>query len=71
MGDFENIFKYRNLYQERETHIDKEKDFRWSRDLDIDTLNERNCWATLSELNKVAPFHSDRYDNILKRAKDW
>ena len=42
----------------------------WSRALDIDNLNERNCWATLSELNKVIPFHSDRYEDILKRAKD-
>ena len=33
-------------------------------------MNERNCWATLSELSKVVPFHSDRYDDILRPAKD-
>ena len=48
----------------------KRKVLDWSRDLDIDTLNERNCWVTLSELNKVIPFHSDRYNDILKRARD-
>ena len=50
--------------------LTKRKILDWSRDLDIDTLNERNCWATLSELSKVVPFHSDRYDDILRRAKD-
>ena len=48
----------------------KRKILDWPRYLDIDTLNERNCWATLSELSKVVSFHSNRYDDILRRAKD-
>ena len=50
--------------------LTKRKILDWSRDLDIDTLNERNRWAILSELSKVIPFHSDCYDDILKRAID-
>ena len=38
--------------------LTKRKILDWSQYLDIDTLNERNCWATLSELSKVVPFHS-------------
>ena len=50
--------------------LTKKKILHWPRYLDTDTLNERNCWATLSELSKVVPFHSNRYDDILRRAKD-
>ena len=50
--------------------LTKRKILDWSRYLDIDTLDERNCWATLSELSKVVPLRSDRYDDILGRAKD-
>ena len=54
----------------RKRTLTKRKILDWPRYLDIDTLNERNCWAILSELSKVVPFHSNRYDDILRRAKD-
>ena len=70
VGDLENIFKCRSLFKRGKRTLTKRKVLDWSRYLDIDTLNERNCWATLSELSKVVPFHSDRYDDILRQAKD-
>ena len=44
------------------------KDMRanWTTELDIETLETRRSWATLSEVQSVIPFHSERYDSVLE-----
>ena len=42
-------------------HLTKKMKITWKNVLTIDYLNEMNCWASLQDLQKVIPFHSDRY----------
>ena len=44
------------------------KDIRanWTTELDIETLKSRRSWATLSEVQSVIPFHSERYESLLE-----
>lgn len=41
----------------------------WTTDLDIETLESRRSWASLSELQTVIPFHIGRYKEILEECK--
>lgn len=41
----------------------------WTTDLDIETLESRRSWASLSELQTVVPFHIDRYKDILEECR--
>ena len=47
------------------------KDMRsnWTTDLDIETLESRRSWATLSEVQSVIPFHNEHYKSILETCK--
>ena len=36
----------------------------WTTDLDVETLESRRSWASLSELQTVVPFHLTRYEVI-------
>ena len=40
--------------------------FKWTQDLDIDTLEARGRWATMEELLEVVKFHLPRYENTVK-----
>ena len=44
------------------------KDMRanWTTKLDIETLESRRSWATLSEVQSVIPFHHERYESVLE-----
>ena len=44
------------------------KDMRsnWTSELDIETLESRRSWATLSEVQSVIPFHMERYESLLE-----
>ncbi len=44
------------------------KDMRsnWTTELDIETLESRRSWATLSEVQSVIPFHEERYKSVLE-----
>ena len=44
------------------------KDMRvnWTTELDIETLESRRTWATLSEVQSVIPFHTERYESVLE-----
>ena len=37
----------------------------WSEVLSIDYLNSINCWATLADLQKLIPFHANRYKQFI------
>ena len=38
----------------------------WRTELDIETLESRRCWASLSEVQSVRPYHLERYENVLE-----
>ena len=38
----------------------------WTSDLDIETLESCRSWATLSEVQSVIPFHTERYESVLQ-----
>ena len=44
------------------------KDMRsnWTSELDIETIESRRSWATLSEVQSVIPFHIERYESVLQ-----
>ena len=46
------------------------KDMRvnWTTDLDVETLETRRSWATLSEVQSVIPFHNERYQAVLEKS---
>ena len=46
-------------------NLSKRKMAEWSKDLDINNLQQTNSWATLAELQTVVPFHLPRYSDIL------
>ena len=50
-------------------NLSKKKIAEWSRDLDINHLQEINSWATLAELQTVLPFHLPKYNDILSLCK--
>ena len=43
----------------KKTHIE------WSSSLDIETLEAKGHWATIKELQKVIPFHFEKYKDVL------
>ena len=38
----------------------------WTTELDTETLESHRSWATLSEVQSVIPFHSERYESVLE-----
>ena len=40
----------------------------WNSVLSVEYLSEMNCWASLQDLQKVIPFHSDKYKQIILNA---
>ena len=40
----------------------------WREVLSVDYLNSINCWANLEELQKVIPYHSEKYKQIILNA---
>ena len=45
--------------------LSKKMKLQWNEVLNIDYLNSINCWATLADLQKVIPFHANRYKQII------
>ena len=50
--------------------LTKKMHVEWNTVLSIEYLSSINCWATLEELQKVVPFHSDRYKQVIMNASD-
>ena len=38
----------------------------WNTLLSIETLESKNCWATLADLQLVLPFHETKFDQVIK-----
>ena len=57
------------IYLQRvKRYLSKKMKVNWNNVLSIDYLDSMNCWATLQDLQKVIPFHSDRYKQIILNA---
>ena len=50
-------------------YLAKDMRLNWTTDLDIETLESRRSWATLSEVQSVVPFHIEHYKSILETCK--
>ena len=50
-------------------YLAKDMRLNWTTDLDIETLESRRSWATLSEVQSVIPFHIEHYKSILETCK--
>ena len=50
-------------------NLAKMKKVDYSRNLDLESLIAGNSWATLEEMEKVIPFHTDQFRHITERCK--
>ena len=51
-------------------NLAKRKKLEYSRNLELESLISRNSWATLEDMEKVIPFHSPKYQSIVKKSKE-
>ena len=51
-------------------NLARKKWIEYSRNLDLEQLICRQSWASVEEMEKVIPFHSPRYEYVLKLCKD-
>ena len=64
------IFIMSEVYLQRvKRSLAKKMRTEWKHVLSIDYLDSMNCWASLSDLQKVIPFHSDRFHEIIARCE--
>ena len=51
-------------------NLAKKKKIEYSRNLDLESLIAANSWASLSEVEEVIPYHTPRYEFVLKKCMD-
>ena len=51
-------------------NLSKKKRIEYSRNLDLEQLICRQSWASVEEMEKVIPYHSPRYEHVLKQCQD-
>ena len=49
--------------------LQRKKNLEYSRNLDLESLIARDSWASLEEMEKVIPYHSPKYQYVVKKAK--
>ena len=65
----QNFVKAKVYLKRSRKFFDKELGANWTINLDLDTLEAKNEWATIEELLRVLPFHSSRYKDVLQMCK--
>ena len=61
-----SVFLPSEIYLQRvKRFLSKKTKLQWNEVLSVDYLNSINCWATLAHLQKVIPFHANRYKKII------
>ena len=61
-----SVFLASEIYLQRVKRFPSKKMIlQWNEVLSVDYLNSINCWATLVDLQKVIPFHANRYKQII------
>ena len=46
-----------------------QKRMEWSCGLDLDSLISANCWASLEEMEKAIPYHTDEFKYVVEKCK--
>ena len=64
-----SVFIPSEIYIQRvKRYLSKKMKSDWREVLSVDYLNSINCWAKLVELQKVIPYHSEKYKQIILNA---
>ena len=64
-----SVFIPSEIYIQRvKRYLSKKMKSSWREVLSVDYLNIINCWAKLEELQKVIPYHSEKYKQIILNA---
>ena len=64
-----SVFIATEIYLQRvKRYLSKKMKIHWNNVLSVDYLNSIKCWASLEDLQKVIPFHSNRYKQIILNA---
>ncbi len=50
-------------------NLTKQKNIEYARNLDLETLISRNSWASIQEMEEVIPYHTPKYEYVLKKCK--
>ena len=61
-----SVFIPSKIYIER--YLSKKIKSAWREVLSVDYRNRTNCWAKLEELQKVIPYHSEKYKQVILKA---
>ena len=65
-----SVFLASEIYLQRvKRFLSKKMKLQWDEVLSVDYLDSINCWATLADLQKVIPFHANRYKQIILNSK--
>ena len=65
------VFMTCEIYLQRSRKcLQKQMRLEWNEVLSIEHLNQINCWASLTDLQNVIPFHADKFSQILIIAGD-
>ena len=65
------VFIASEIYADRVRKcLSKHMHVEWNTLLSVEYLSSINCWATLDELERVVPYHSDRYKQIIINCSD-
>lgn len=48
----------------------RRKNMEYTRDLNLETLISRQSWATLTEMNKVIPNHTDKFMEVVRKCRE-
>ena len=66
-----SVFVASEIYLDRVRKcLTKQMKVEWNTVLSVDYLSSINCWATLDDLQKVIPFHADKFTQVLLNAGD-
>ena len=66
---YRSVFIPSEIYIQRAKHyLSKKIKSGWREVLSVDSLNSINCSAKLKELQKVIPYHSEKYKQIILNA---
>ena len=64
-----SVFVASEIYIQRvKRYLSKKMKLQWHELLTVEYLDTMNCWATLEDLQRVIPFHSDKYKQIILNA---
>ena len=66
-----HVFVAAEIYLQRvKKFLSRKMRVEWRTVLSLEYLESINCWATLEELQRVIPYHSDRYKQIILNSHD-